>query len=98
MIYKLKLILGAPLTTNYQGQLYMLPFDEETEEYGTDVYISWIWISIDQVIAAGTYSIPEEQRDNLNWFYDNNFRLDKYGRRHIGYTMLDYVPDEITVL
>lgn len=86
------------MKTNYQAQLYLIPYDEVEEEYGTETYISWLWISIDEVITTGIYEIPEGQRDNLDWFYENKFRLDKYGRRHIQYTMTDTEPDEITVV
>jgi len=86
------------MTTAYQANVYLLSFDEEEEVFLPTKYISWLWISIDEVIEPGIYEIPEGQRDNLEWFSDNNFRLDEFGRRNIGYKMQDYEPVQVTVI
>ena len=94
----LKIILGELGKTNYQPQIFLLPVDEETGSPLPTQYISWCWISADELIAPGIYDIPEDQRNNLAWFSDNKFRLDDYGKRHVGHTMTDYLPESVTVI
>lgn len=92
------MILGQVGKTNYQPQLFLMPWNNEDEVYLPSQFVSWCWISADQLIEPGEYEIPEDQQDNLEWFYDNNFRLDKFGRRHIKYAMQDWVPTKIQVI
>lgn len=98
MANTLKIILGEVGTTNYQPNVYALPVDPETTDPLPTKFISWLWISADQVIEPGIHEIPEDQRDNLQWFYDNNFRLDEFGRRHVQYAMEQYNPVSVTVI
>lgn len=94
----IKIILGEIGTTNYQPTVFLLPVDPDDDSALPTRFISWTWISADQIIEPGTYTIPEGQRTDLTWFYDNNFRLDDYGRRHIGYCMTDFSPESVTVI
>ncbi len=94
----LKIIIGEIGTTNYQPNIFVLPTDPEDDSALPTRLISWCWISGDELIEPGTYTIPEEQRTNLEWFYDNKFRLDKFGRLHLQYCMTDYSPESVTVI
>lgn len=98
MANSLKIILGELGSTNYQPRIYVLPEDPETEEALPTRFVSWCWISADEIIEPGIYVLPEEQRSNLEWFYDNKFRLDAFGRLHLQYCMTDYLPTQITVM
>lgn len=98
MANTLKMILGDIGKNTYQPQLFARPEDPETEDPLPNKYVSWCWISADELIEPGTYNIPEDQRDNLEWFYDNNFRLDKFGRLHIQQAMTLYEPESITII
>lgn len=94
----LKIIIGELGTTNYQPNIYVLPVDPDDDSPLPTKFVSWCWISEDEVLEPGIYEIPEGQRDNLTWFYEKNFRLDSYGRRHVLYAMIDNLPESVTVI
>lgn len=94
----LKIILGEIGTTNYQPNIFALPTDPDDDSTLPTQFISWCWISADEAIEPGIYDIPEEQRTDLSWFYDNNFRFDNFGRRHIQNCMTDFSPVSVTVI
>ncbi len=94
----LKIIIGEIGTTNYQPNIFVLPTDPDDDSPLQTRLISWCWISGDELIEPGIYDIPEEWRTNLSWFLDKNFRLDRYGRRHVQYCMTDYSPVSVTVI
>jgi hypothetical protein len=83
----INIIRGEPLKINYFPYIY---FDNAQITYST--------APIDTIIEPGIYSIPADQRDNLNWFYDNNFRFNAYGRLHAGRMMSDNEPDTVVVI
>lgn len=65
--------------------------------YGQD-NISWITQRVAGAIDPGTHSIPSDQRDNLDWFYDNGFDIDAFGRLHILRLMQEIEPDTVILI
>lgn len=78
------ILRGFPLTVNYQPYIF----------FGADV-ISYCTLPIEDSLPPGVYDIPEEQRSNLDWFYDNDFRFNAYGRKHVGKLMEEFEPDQV---
>lgn len=60
--------------------------------------VSWITQRVSGAIDPGTHSIPEDQRNNLQWFYDNGFDIDAFGRRHILRMMIELTPDSVILI
>lgn len=81
------IIRGRAMKTNYLPWVY---FNEQQVSYCT--------LTVIDAIAPGIYTIPEDQRTTLQWFSDNGFRMNKYGRLHIGRMMSDNEPDAVTIL
>lgn len=77
---------GFPMKLTYQPYIF----------YGSRS-ISYCTIPIDGAIEPGVYEIPVDQRDNLEWFYDNLFRFNAYGRKHVGEMMAAIEPDTVWV-
>lgn len=92
-----QIVLGQPAKTNYQPQVYFIPPVNNMGFQPPTQYISWITISISDVLEPGYYNIPEDQRTDLTWFNDNNFRTDKFCRRHLGYVMEDNEPTQVLI-
>lgn len=80
-------IRSEPMIVNYQFQVI---FGNKS--------ISYCSAEIPLAIELGSYEIPEDQRDNLDWWYDNNFKLNAYGRFHIGRLMEEEEPDTVIVV
>lgn len=81
------IITGDPMVINYQPLIF----------FG-NAFITYSSVEIPLIVTPGTYSIPPLQQDNLNWFYDNDFKFNAYGRKHLGALMADTMPDSIVVL
>ena len=60
--------------------------------------ISWISETFDGALDPGSYSIPTGQQDNLDWFNDNGFKIDQFGRLHIGRMMEEVMPDTVIII
>jgi len=80
------ILRGSPLTVNYQPYIF----------FGAEV-ISYCTLPIADSIEPGTYDIPVGQQTNLDWFYDNFFRFNKYGRLHVGQLMELNEPDQVVI-
>lgn len=80
------IIRGFPMAVNYQPYI----------SFGYQS-ISYCTLPIEASIGPGEYAIPEDQRTNLDWFYDNDFRFNQYGRNHVGALMADEEPDTVLV-
>lgn len=74
------------MTVNFQPQIF----------FGPKV-ISYCTLPIEDSILPGVYDIPEDQRSNLDWFYDNDFRFNAYGRLHVGRLMEEEEPDTVWI-
>lgn len=61
-------------------------------------YVSWSTLPVAAELEPGDYEIPEDQRDNLDWFYSVGFRFDKFGRLHVGQIMTANEPETVTVI
>lgn len=81
------IIRSEPMVVNYQFQVI---FDNKS--------ISYCSAEIPLAIELGSYEIPEDQRDNLNWWYDNNFKFNAYGRLYIGRLMEEEEPGAVIVV
>ena len=60
--------------------------------------VSWITQPVSGAISPGTHSIPMGQRDNLDWFDDNGFAIDQFGRLHILRMMQELTPDSVVLI
>jgi hypothetical protein len=60
--------------------------------------ISWLTQPVDGAIDPGTYTIPGDWQNNLNWFYDNGFEFDQFGRLHVLLLMLNSSPDTVILV
>lgn len=97
MAGKILIINGLVAKVNYQPHIYFVPDPNEDGSQPPTQFISWVTISAEDVLDPGTYTIPEDQRDNLDWFNDNNFRTVKFCRRHLTYCMQDNLPETVLV-
>lgn len=95
---KIYIVTGQKAITNYQPEIYFIPPLTDEGFKQPTVYVSWITISISDYIEPGTYDIPEDQQNNLDWFTENNYRTDKYCRRHLGYIMADNSPTQVLIV
>lgn len=60
--------------------------------------VSWITQPVLGAIAPGSYTIPSDQRNNLDWFNDNGFSIDEFGRLHILRMMQEITPDTVILV
>jgi len=84
--------------TGAKCQIYFVPPPTEDGDQPPTENISYCTTSITTALTPGLYDIPPDQQDNLQWFVDNDFRLDRYGRLHVGYMMTDNNPDQVQVI
>ncbi len=75
------------MVVNYQPYIY---FGSQSITYSS--------VEITLMLDPGIYIIPSDQQDNLDWFYDNNFKFNAYGRKHLGTLMTDEMPSVVVVL
>lgn len=80
-------ILGKKMPRTWQPKIFF-----------ADSEISYATVSVDNPIAPGVYSIPSGQQSNLDWWYDNGFFFNAFGRLHVGRLMADNTPDTVEVL
>lgn len=92
------IVQGLPAVNNYQPEIYFIPPETDEGFQPPTQYVTWITLSISDALEPGYYDIPEDQQDNLDWFYDNNFRTDRFGRRHLTYIMEDNNPTQVLVI
>lgn len=59
---------------------------------------SWISLPRSASLTPGLYTLDPDQKDNLDWYNENLFKIDAFGRLHILRMMQENLPDYISII